>query len=120
HSGNGCGVDLGDVADEASQRLAGIERREVRSQFEYFAPARLDVGRRGRIVDVSRGGALRRMRARHGRARVARVRAENAQRIHLPGDPLRLFYPGNVDQLSSDGSALSAESEFRYSEHMDD
>src|ERR1051325_2412874 len=116
HGGAGRGLDLGDVADEIDEHeLAGVERREVRSQFQYDAPGRLDLGRRGRAGDVSGAGSLRRMRARRGRARVAGVRAEDAQGIYLPGAALRVIDPGDVEAISGDGATVPAQGELRRS-----
>ena len=49
------------------------------------------------------------MRARHGRTRVAPGRRQNAERIYLPGQPLRFIDPGNIDKLSGDGSTSAIE-----------
>ena len=60
HGRAGLGIDLGNVADEIdSERLAGVERREVQSEFERVATGRLDFGRCRRVADVSRRAAFR-------------------------------------------------------------
>src|SRR5438067_4123108 len=46
--------------------------------------------------------------ARHGRTRLAPGREADAQRIYLPGHPFRLFHPGDLDKLSSNGAAAAA------------
>ena len=68
--------------------MGSVEQRDVRPEDRHAAAGALDVGRRRRAADLPGGRALRRVRARHGRARHALHGAEDAPRLRLPGDPL--------------------------------
>ena len=68
-------------------RVAGVERREVQSRLQRAPPGRMDLRRRRRSADVPGAGALRRMPARHGRARHAprgEAHADSARFIPRP------------------------------------
>ena len=68
--------------------LAGVERGHVRPEDRRAAARALDLGRRGRPADLPGRRALRRVRARHGRARDALHRPPLATRLRAPGHAL--------------------------------
>ncbi len=102
--------------------LAGVERREVQSQLERPAPRRLDLRRRRRAADVSGAGALRRMPARHGRARPAARREADPRRgydlsRHAPGFGR---HPPPIPNMPAMGQRLRLKAELRHSRELDD
>ena len=62
---------------------------DLRFKIQPDAPRTLDFGGRGRAADLSRHGALRRMRARDGDARNARHGAADAASLRLSGATFR-------------------------------
>ena len=70
------------------RRLAGRLRRDLRPADQQAAPGRLDLGRRGRAVDLRRAGAVRGGRGRPHRPRDPDHGAAHPHRVHLAGPAL--------------------------------
>ena len=106
----GCGSSTARIRSRADV-VDGRVGRDLGSQLERDASARLDVGRRSRTADPARARPLRRGRGGRDRPRHPLHGAANGQRVRLAGEP----QGGDRRRVgSADGGMVPTQGELRH------